>query len=117
MLASSMIDTSAMEKAFREYGGESEWEFVRPEFPEFKNTGTSSIRFVGERPSDEALALIRALLTYYDANKLQLEVSYEQRMADCEERQRELLANPPEAKNLIIRHWRLDQRRMPTSSE
>lgn len=109
MLASSVVDMSAWEALAQPQCEDSTWRANMPDFPEFGETGESSIRIIKGNPSKEALAPMRALLSYYDANKLRLKASYQQRIADAQARRLQRLADPPETENLIIRHWRLDQ--------
>lgn len=109
MLASSVVDVSAMELLAQQQDPDAVWKINIPDFPEFEEAAPSSIQITKGNPSEEALAPVRALLSYYDANKLRLKTSFEQRRADAEVRRLQRLADPPEKKNLIIRHWRLDQ--------
>lgn len=109
MLASSVVDVGAWEALAEQQGAEGSWVPNVPDFPEFDNAAGSSIQVIEGDPGDEALAPIRALLSYYDANKPALKASYEQRRVDSEVRRLAREADPPERKKLIIRHWRLDQ--------
>ena len=110
MLASSVMDVDKMELlAAKQQQGETEWAPAIPDFPEFEDAAASSIQVIEGNPSEEDLGPIWALLSYYDENKQRLKTAYEDRKAAYEAKRLQELANPPEKKDLIIRHWRLDQ--------
>ena len=80
-----------------------------PEMPEFAEDGAASFVVVDGTPLEEDLAPIRALVAMYNRDKEPLKTAYLGRKALADQAARELAANPPEKKNLVLRYWRTDR--------
>ncbi len=79
---------------------------------------TSHYRLAEGTPTEEQVAVVQRLLDFYHAPGRQerLRTAYEARQRESALHAAERAANPPEAKGLIIRHWRLDASGRPGTS-
>ena len=75
-----------------------------PEFPE----GKAKFVVVKGSATPEQLAPIQALHDLYNSQINELKASYLARVEEAREREEYLKAHPPEKKNLIFHHWRID---------
>lgn len=83
-------------------------EFAAPALPEFA-AGEATFVVSEGSPTAEALAPVTALHQLYNKDGEKLRAAFEGRERARQEREELLRTNPPRPKNIVIRHWRMDE--------
>ena len=83
-------------------------EYIAPPVPELP-AGDATFVVTDGTPPEDALAPVIALHQLYNKDWEKLKAAYEGRERARLEREEFLRANPPRPKNIVIRHWRMDE--------
>lgn len=83
-------------------------EYVPPTVPELP-AGDATFVVTEGAPTAEALAPITVLHQIINKDGEELKTAYEGCVRAQKEREEFLRANPPQPKNIVIRHWRMDE--------
>jgi len=93
--------------SFTDFFQEKPLGLIPTSIPEFTDENATFIVIHGN-PTVEQLTPIQALHNLYNSRKGELEADYRARVEYAREREEYLRAHPPEKKNLVFHHWRVD---------
>lgn len=83
-------------------------EYVAPAIPPLPTRQATFIVAEGA-PTAAALAPITALHQLYNTDHARLQAAHDARQQERRDQEQALRENPPQPKNIVIRHWRMDE--------